>query len=237
MYVFDERDFKISSLQSVCNVSMSVIHKAQLRRHYEKKLANQDFFGLIEKSSRLVEQFAQLTQSCLPHLHGRFIVSYYPFDSEPQLNIERETRDELYQVAYVRIVDWKEGIMEARLARRDTPEQWEEYFLKNGTRIFQPFAQQPFCPSSEIAAILVPGLAFTKGGQRLGRGAGFYDRFLLLHPGALRIGVTFEGQIAEALPADSWDQNVDVVLTDFTRHETAKYAEFKKTGKIGLRSE
>ncbi|MDB6153892.1 MAG: 5,10-methenyltetrahydrofolate synthetase [Chthoniobacteraceae bacterium] len=67
----------------------------------------------------------------------------------------------------------------------------------------------------EIDLILVPGVAFTRSGARLGRGGGYYDR-LLGNPAvrALRIGVCFEVQIVESLPSEPHDIGVDRVLTE-----------------------
>ena len=159
-------------------------------------------------------------------------MSFYPFQNEPQINIEREARDEPYRVAYVRIENWDQREMTARRARRDTPDLWEELELKRGQRIFQPKVTQGFCEKDEISAILVPGLAFSPSGARLGRGAGFYDRFLRLHPSALRIGVAFEIQVAESLPEEDWDERVDIVLTDKTLYTSNRYDEWKIHGKI-----
>jgi len=72
-------------------------------------------------------------------------------------------------------------------------------------------------PLSEIDLVLVPGLAFTRDGGRLGRGGGFYDRLLgrpLLR--ARRIGICFEVQILESLPLEGHDQRVDEVLTELS---------------------
>lgn len=65
-----------------------------------------------------------------------------------------------------------------------------------------------------IDAVLVPGLAFDRAGRRLGRGGGFYDRFLLRLPAAtLTIGVAYDGQIVDQVPFDPHDRRVDVVVT------------------------
>lgn len=64
-----------------------------------------------------------------------------------------------------------------------------------------------------IDCLLVPGLAFTKKGERLGRGMGFYDRFLTGIK-APKIGLAFELQILEEIPQDLWDQPVDLVVTE-----------------------
>ena len=60
---------------------------------------------------------------------------------------------------------------------------------------------------------LIPGLAFTPRGLRLGRGRGFYDRLLAAHPGGVLVGLAFDCQILPDLPHSSWDIPMDWVLT------------------------
>lgn len=68
---------------------------------------------------------------------------------------------------------------------------------------------------AEIDLILVPGVAFTAAGQRLGRGGGYYDRFLAKpQVRAVKIGVCFEVQLAGELPVEAHDQRVDFILTE-----------------------
>jgi 5-formyltetrahydrofolate cyclo-ligase len=65
----------------------------------------------------------------------------------------------------------------------------------------------------EADLVVVPGLAFTLGGKRLGRGGGFYDRALEKLPSAVkRIGVCFEFQVLEDLPTESHDALLDIVV-------------------------
>lgn len=62
--------------------------------------------------------------------------------------------------------------------------------------------------------VLVPGLAFDLDGGRLGRGAGFYDRFLATLPKKTRlIGVALDEQIVEKTPRDAFDLPVDALAT------------------------
>lgn len=70
----------------------------------------------------------------------------------------------------------------------------------------------------EIDLILVPGLAFTETGERLGRGGGFYDR-LFAQPEltAVKIGLCFDAQLVPDLPSESHDRTVDVVITESGR--------------------
>jgi 5-formyltetrahydrofolate cyclo-ligase len=66
-----------------------------------------------------------------------------------------------------------------------------------------------------IDLILVPGIAFSKDGHRLGRGGGFFDR-LLAGPAAnaLKLGVCFSFQLLDNIPCDSHDVLVDIVMTN-----------------------
>ena len=78
---------------------------------------------------------------------------------------------------------------------------------------FQP-ANQKLKPVGDIDIFLVPGLAFDREGRRLGRGFGHYDRFLAQSPG-LKIGLAHHLQICnKALPEESHDIRMDVVVTD-----------------------
>ncbi len=74
----------------------------------------------------------------------------------------------------------------------------------------------PDAPEAEaLDVIVVPGLAFDPRGQRLGYGAGYYDRTLpRFRPPALAIGVAFDFQLAPDLPATDTDVPVDLVVTD-----------------------
>jgi 5-formyltetrahydrofolate cyclo-ligase len=63
--------------------------------------------------------------------------------------------------------------------------------------------------------VVVPGLAFTPNGQRLGQGGGWYDRFLVgVRDGCETIGVCFHEQLVDALPNEAHDVAVDRVVTD-----------------------
>lgn len=62
--------------------------------------------------------------------------------------------------------------------------------------------------------VLVPGVAFSPAGARLGRGGGFYDRWLARHPGVITVGVAFSCQVVEHLPGESHDLHVQAVLTE-----------------------
>lgn len=70
---------------------------------------------------------------------------------------------------------------------------------------------EPVDPTS-IDVCVVPGLAFTSAGHRLGRGGGHYDRFLTGLPAAT-IGVCFAEQLVDELPVEAHDVVMQRVLT------------------------
>ena len=75
----------------------------------------------------------------------------------------------------------------------------------------QPAATQP-----ELAPdiVLTPLLGFDRRGNRLGQGAGYYDRAFAVHPYAWRIGLAWSVQEVEALTPDAWDIPLHAIVTE-----------------------
>ena len=61
--------------------------------------------------------------------------------------------------------------------------------------------------------IVVPGMAFDADGHRLGRGRGYYDRFLSLHPKIYTIGLCFDFQLLPEVPSEPHDRIIDEIIT------------------------
>ncbi len=93
-----------------------------------------------------------------------------------------------------------------------------DVFLSEGKQILMPRVVSPtdmtlytypqeedFANTDAIDAVIVPGMAFTRGGKRLGRGKGYYDRFLPLIPRAYLRGVCFPYQIVDDIPCETHD--------------------------------
>ena len=70
------------------------------------------------------------------------------------------------------------------------------------------------CAPGDLDVILVPAVGFDRQGNRLGRGAGYYDRFMC-SPGfrAFRVGVGFRPQLVDQVPVEGHDLPVHVVVT------------------------
>ncbi len=91
----------------------------------------------------------------------------------------------------------REALLESALWNLMEPPHREDHIIEPG----------------EIDLLLVPGMAFTQSGHRMGRGKGFYDRFLAA-PGfrAATFGVCFTEQMVGHLPVEDHDRPVDRVF-------------------------
>ncbi len=65
---------------------------------------------------------------------------------------------------------------------------------------------------AQDSVCVVPALAFTKDGTRLGRGKGYYDKFLENFNG-VKIGICFNEQIKIVIPTDNFDVRVDYIIS------------------------
>lgn len=76
-----------------------------------------------------------------------------------------------------------------------------------------PLAEPEEVPAGQLDLVLVPGLGFSSRGDRIGRGLGYYDRFLAqAELRAVLCGLAFDVQMADALPVDRHDRPMDLVV-------------------------
>ena len=66
----------------------------------------------------------------------------------------------------------------------------------------------------QVEMIVVPGVAFDRKGNRMGRGRGFYDRLLKSTPNAYKVGVAFDFQMLDDIPMEPFDVPMDDVITE-----------------------
>ncbi|MBN2737590.1 MAG: 5-formyltetrahydrofolate cyclo-ligase [Spirochaetales bacterium] len=111
------------------------------------------------------------------------------------------------------------GHMEFRYFTAKTP-----LYAHSPFGILQPGLESPcFDPAAlkpeENCLVIVPGLAFYHDGRRLGRGGGYYDRFLASiesyeRPRFFALALAYQLQLHEAIPFNEHDRRVDGVLTE-----------------------
>lgn len=66
----------------------------------------------------------------------------------------------------------------------------------------------------KLDLVLVPGVACDREGNRLGMGAGYYDRYLVHVPFEKRIAALWDFQVAEAIPSEPFDERMARIVTD-----------------------
>jgi 5-formyltetrahydrofolate cyclo-ligase len=137
---------------------------------------------------------------------ARLVAIFAPLPGEPDIEMlwsDRGDRD----FAYPRVEDEWLVLHSIRSPFELEPRRW-------GLREPRADPATVVAPDS-LDVILVPGLAFSRGGARLGRGRGYYDRLLAMLPAKTRrIGVCFDFQMLPELPVDPHDQHVDFITTE-----------------------
>lgn len=111
-----------------------------------------------------------------------------------------------------------------RFAARGAPMRfhaWRDPY-EDGDLELGPYGHlQPTAAAAEVqpGLVLVPLLAFTAAGGRLGQGGGHYDRWLADHPQAIAAGMAWDGQLVETLPLEPHDHPLRAVVTPTRLYE------------------
>ena len=157
------------------------------------------------------QQLCELSLPIIERLHSllveaQTIVAYYSLADEVDTH---GLIDELLAVGktvYLPRVVSDEAMLLCRYTGRDS-------LRKGAFGIMEPIGS-PIPADEQIDVVLVPGMAFDAQGHRLGRGKGYYDRFLssLNTPRPRLIGVCFDFQKVETVPTALHDVSVDMVV-------------------------
>lgn len=69
-------------------------------------------------------------------------------------------------------------------------------------------------PIDKIEVVVIPGIAFDIQGNRMGFGAGFYDRFLIKNENMIKIAICYDFQLLNSIPNEPHDVKMDIIITD-----------------------
>ena len=187
--------------------------KSELRKHIrsEKKRIGEE--RLLELSERVVDHLEQHPD----YLYARTVLLYYSLPDEVS------THALLLKYASLKTILLPVVVGDDLQLRVYQPELMQ----KGAFGIMEPYGE-PFTDYHLIDIALIPGVAFDADGHRLGRGRGYYDRFLSSHlltvptvPEPVEgvegftphlIGVCFDFQKVESVPHDANDIPVDMVI-------------------------
>ena len=179
--------------------------KNALRENIKERLKKLNEWERDSKSLVISKNLKSFFQQNIPHYQSqtRFILgAFAPIQAEVDL-FKTPFGNEALKWAFP---DYEDGKMVFRQCSYEDLEV---------TAVFGVELSSP--PKSyEIVTpevLLIPGLAFTRSGVRLGRGKGFYDRYLESYQG-MKVGLCYEEQIEVDVPYDEHDIQVDFVVSD-----------------------
>lgn len=178
------------------------MHKEELRREIRQRKQQYSPSQLEELSLPIIARLR-------PHLaDARVILAYYSLTDEVCTHtLLDELVAEGKTILLPKVLD--DTTMELR--RYTSPRDLQE----GAFGILEPVGS-PFTDYAQIDLALIPGVAFDADGHRLGRGRGYYDRFLndqlsiINYP--LLIGLCFDFQKVDAVPSDVNDIPVNIVI-------------------------
>ena len=176
--------------------------KARLRRQALDWLATLSSPARIAGDEALFRRFL-----ALPQIESvRTVLLYHGMDTEPDtVRLLSPLWDMGKQVCLPRCLPGNQ--MEARLVQRDST------LVRHPYGMLEPGPDCPLIPPDQIDLVLVPGLAFDRSGGRLGRGGGYYDRWLAGFSG-ITAALCRDGLLMEAIPRLPHDLGVDLVITE-----------------------
>lgn len=168
------------------------------------KLSLLDDFAITDKSSLLSKNLAHLLNELHVIQKKIFIGAFAPIGHEPLWYLELS--DDYQKLTSYPAYDSDANKMTFKMARMG------DLIVKKD---FGPKILGPKDDASEIipGVILIPGLAFSEKGERLGKGKGFYDRYLDNYRG-IKIGLCFSLQLEETFPTEKHDVSIDYIVTE-----------------------
>lgn len=168
--------------------------KDDIRKELLASLASLPDEKIISLSFSLTQELIKLFQT-LPELQSQIGAAYLPLRNEIAPVYQELLRKVPLMLSYPVLRDGEMA-----------------FGMTEGLPSGSPWLDTPY-KVVEPKWFLVPGVGFSEQGQRLGRGKGFYDRFLETHEG-IKIGLAWSGQIKEDIPVESHDCHMDFIVTE-----------------------
>lgn len=185
--------------------------KRQLRKEMRQTLSDFQQSPLYKEYSRKAE--LQFLNSAL-YKEAPLILAFVSLKTE--IDTHHLLEEMLKDKKRLAIPETKASSMTFRLLKEGTP-------LSSQVRIGSYSIEEPLPELEKIEAedvppgtvILVPGLAFSREGARLGKGKGYYDNYISLLPKGIRLaGYAFSFQITGDVPCEAHDKKVDCLITE-----------------------
>ena len=175
------------------------MNKKEIRAYIREKKRAMTERQIVSASARLGEQF----RDCELYKNAKTIYGYLPYNQEVRtVPMLQRALDEGKRVAVPKCYG-----DEMRFIYLDDLSQVESGYCG----IPEPIADGPVA-DDPTALVLMPGLAFTERGERMGYGGGFYDKFLAAEPNHPTLALCYDFQMVDFIPTEAYDIPVDCVL-------------------------
>lgn len=180
------------------------MNKSELRRQIRDQKRAMTPAQIESASRQLGEKFA----ACPQYQAARTIYGYMPYNQEVRtVPMLERAMGEGKQVAVPKVYgDTMRFILVTDLTRME----------KSSYGIPEPIDDGPVA-DDPTALVLMPGMAFTSQGDRMGYGGGYYDKFLAAEPAHPTVALCYDFQLVQSLPTEAYDIPVDLVLTGDTK--------------------
>jgi 5-formyltetrahydrofolate cyclo-ligase len=176
--------------------------KIELRKRLRALRHTTPASALAVRSERIAQRVGALSAIA----NASSVALFWPIEERHEVDLralDATLRKRGVEIAYPCIAE--ESTMTFRFA---TPDDLVLEAL--GFRGAPPSAREAVA----LDAIVVPAIALDASGNRLGYGAGFYDRALARFPDAIKIGVAYDFQLLAEVPVNSLDVAMNVVVSD-----------------------
>lgn len=141
---------------------------------------------------------------------ARTVMLYAPMETELDISLVAKECRRTGRMVALPAVDWGGGTMTARRV-----DDWGRVLVVGKHGVQEPRGDTPIVEPEDLDLIVVPGLGFGRDRTRLGRGGGFYDRFLSgASIRAAKVGMGFSWQVLASVPTTDSDVTLDGVVTE-----------------------
>ncbi len=186
---------------------MVKLNKQSVRKQILSKRSNLPPEFILENSKKIMENVINLNI----YQKSTNIMLYIATQDEVQTQEIIKSAQKDKKRIFIPLIIRRDNILLPSLVT-----DFKKELVQGNLGIYQPRKEfYRIYPPSVLDLIIIPGVAFTIQGHRLGRGGGYYDRFLSqLGKKTPTIALSFEMQILDKIPFDVQDMPVDYIITE-----------------------